>query len=174
MIWESLTRSLPLQVCHFYSCESCPGEHWLPLALCARKGRWDIDRPLPQRVPHNRRHDNASTLKDIDSLVTSEDDGLSLEKVAENLGVGIGYLRYRFPEQSRKTSACYKKVVLSRSYESFPKKALAISDTIQALHEKGIYPSKSMVFRNAPGVSLSDVRNPKLAEIWRVILIELS
>ena len=54
------------------------------------------------------------------------------------------------------------------------RKTQAISDTIQALTEKGIYPSKSMVFRNAPGVSLADGRNHKLVEIWRVTLLGLS
>lgn len=130
--------------------------------------------PLPQRIPHCRQHDHKSILKEIDSLVASVDDGLSLEKVAENLGVGIGYLRYRFPEQSRKISACHKRGILRRADESFKRKAQAISDTIQDLHEKGIYPSKSMVFRNAPGVLSADGRNPKLAEIWKDTLLRLS
>ncbi len=131
-------------------------------------------RPFFHRVPLSRRKDHASILKRLESLVDAEEDRMSLEKAAENLGVGIGYLRYRFPEQSHKISACHKRGILRRAEESFQRKAQAISDTIQALHEKGIYPSKSMVFRNAPGVSLSDGRNPKLAEIWRVTLLGLS
>ena len=131
-------------------------------------------RPIPRRVPRNRRQDHTSILKELDLLVKTGDDGLSLEKAAKDLEVGTGYLRYRFPEQSRKISACHKRGVLRRSVESFQRKGQAISDTIQELHEKGVYPSKSVLFSKAIGVSPADGRNPKLAEIWRVTLLGLS
>lgn len=107
-------------------------------------------------------------------MVETGDDGLSLEKAAKDLGVGTGYLRYRFPDQSRKISECYKRGVLRRAEESFRRKAQAIYDTIQEMHEKGVYPSKSMVFSKAIGVTPADGRNLKLAEIWRVTLLGLA
>lgn len=128
----------------------------------------------PPRASRIRRQDHISILKELDLLVETGDDGFSLEKAAKDLGVGTGYLRYRFPDQSRKISACYKRGVLRRAEESFRRKAQAISDTIQKLHEKGVYPSKSMVFSKAIGVTPADGRNLKLAEIWRVTLLGLA
>ena len=130
-------------------------------------------RPMPLRAPRNRRQDHTSILKELDILVETDDDGLSLEKAADNLGVGIGYLRYRFSEQSRKISARYKEGIRRRAEKTFDRKAQAIAATVRAFVERGEYPSKENIFGNAPGVSLSDGRNPKLAEIWRAALVEL-
>lgn len=130
--------------------------------------------PPPPRVARSRQHDHARILKELESFVASGDDGLSLEKAAENLGVGTGYLRYRFPEQSSKISARYKEGIRLRAEGRFSRKAQAISATISGYMERGKYPSKAEVFGNAPGVALSDGRNPKLAEIWRSALIESS
>ena len=119
-----------------------------------------------------RRQDHISILKELDLLVETGDDGLSLEKVADSLGVGIGYLRYRFSEQSRRISARYKEGIRRRAEETFDRKAQAISGMVRAFVERGEYPSKERIFGNAPGVSLPDGRNPKLAEIWRSALVE--
>ena len=130
--------------------------------------------PLPSRVARSRKHDHARILKELESFVESGNNRLSLEKAAENLGVGTGYLRYRFPEQSMMISSRYKNGVRLRAEETFSIKAQAISATISEYMESGKYPSKAEVFGNAPGVALSDGRNPKLAEIWRSALIESS
>ena len=126
----------------------------------------------PPRVSRIRHQNHASILKELDLLVETGDDGLSLEKAADNLGVGIGYLRYRFPEQSLKISARYKERIHSRAEETFDRKAQAIFAAVRELMERGDYPSKSKVFGNAPGVSFSDGRNPRLAEIWQSALVE--
>ncbi len=131
-------------------------------------------RPLPPRVAPRRLQDHARILKELESFVESEDDRLSLERAAENLGVGTGYLRYRFPEQSMKISSRYKNGVRLRAEETFSIKAQAISATISECMERGKYPSKSEVFGNAPGLVLADGRNPKLAEIWKSALLEFS
>ena len=126
---------------------------------------------FPGIVPR-RLQDHARILKELEVLVEKGDEGLSLEKAANNLEVGIGYLRYRFPEQSRKISALHKRGILRRSEESFQRKAQAISATVKDLMERGEYPSKAKVFLCAPGVSQADGRNWKLAEIWRMALLE--
>ena len=128
----------------------------------------------PPRASRIRRQDHISILKELDLLVASGNDALSLEKAADNLGVGIGYLRYRFPEHSLKISTRYKEGIRRRAEETFDRKAQAITTTVREFIERGEYPSKSKVFGNAPGVSLPDGRNPKLAEIWHAALVESS
>lgn len=128
----------------------------------------------PPRVSRKRRQDHVSILKELDLLVVSGNDALSLEKAADNLGVGIGYLRYRFPEHSLKISTRYKEGIRRRAEETFDRKAQAIATTVREFMERGEYPSKTKVFENTPGVSLSEGRNPKLGEIWRRTLEENS
>ncbi len=124
------------------------------------------------RTSRIRRQDHISILKELDLLVETGDDGLSLEKAAKDLGVGTGYLRYRFPEHSLKISTRYKEGIRRRAEETFDRKAQAIATTVREFMERGEYPSKTKVFENTPGVSLSEGRNPKLGEIWRRTLVE--
>ena len=111
--------------------------------------------------------------KGIELLADLYDEELSLAQIAKNLDVGIGYLRYRFPEESQKISDRYKEGILIKSQENFDRKAASIVGTIQTIIENGDYPSKMKVFAEAPGVSSADGRNPKLAGIWRVALEEI-
>ena len=156
-----------------------------PISFLSNQGNFEISgisiektdsmlQKAPPRIWRTQHQDHASILKELDLLVGTEDYCLSLEKVAENLKVGIGYLRYRFPKQSRKISARYKEGILRRAEETFDRKGQAISATVREFMERGEYPSKERVFRNAPGVSFPDGRNPKLAEIWKATLIESS
>ena len=119
-----------------------------------------------------KKEDPETIRKEIKLLAGSHDAELSLAQVAQNLDVGIGYLRYRFPEESQKISNRYKEGVLIKARENFNRKVASIAMTVLTIIEKGNYPSKMKVFAEAHGVSPADGRNPKLAEIWRKALAE--
>lgn len=78
----------------------------------------------------------------IEPLAGPHDAEMSLAKVAKNLDVGIGYLRYRFPEESKKISERYKEGILTKSRGNFDRKAASIVGTIQAIIAKGEYPAR--------------------------------
>ena len=128
-------------------------------------------RPVPAKK-RSKKQSPETIQKEIQILASGHHKGLSLTQVAKRLDVGIGYLRYRFPKESQKISAQYKKGVLKQAQKTFDRKAAAIFGTVQTIIAKGEYPSKMKVFTEAPGVSPADGRNPKLAEIWKRSLVE--
>ena len=133
--------------------------------------QWVRTRPVPAKK-RSVKQSPETIRKDISILADAHIEGLSLVQVAKRLDVGIGYLRYRFPEESQKISAQYKQGVLKQAQITFDRKAAAIFGTVRTIIAKGEYPSKMKVFTEAPGVSPADGRNPKLAEIWRKSLVE--
>ena len=128
-------------------------------------------RPVPAKK-RSVKQSPETIRKDISILADAHIEGLSLVQVAKRLDVGIGFLRYRFPKESQKISARYKEGVLKQAQKTFDQKAASIGKTVRTIITKGEYPSKMKVFSEAPGVSLADGRNPKLAEIWKRSLVE--
>ncbi|MHB1286841.1 MAG: hypothetical protein ACYCYP_09840 [Leptospirales bacterium] len=99
--------------------------------------------------------------------VLSSDDTPSLKEFSKRLGVGIGFLRYRFPEESRKIAARYKNWLREKKEALFQSRCETIRKVVEELENAEEYPSKGKVFGRIPEMSAGGGKNQKLANVWK-------
>ncbi|WP_041773893.1 hypothetical protein [Leptospirillum ferrooxidans] len=97
--------------------------------------------------------------------VLSSDD--TPKEFSKRLGVGIGFLRYRFPEKSRKIAARYRNWLREKKEALFQSRCEAIRKAVEELEAAQEYPSKGKVFGRIPEMSVGGGKDQKLTNVWK-------
>ena len=119
------------------------------------------------RVPQKQESIQIPELRDEIDRVLSSDDTPSLKEFSKRLGVGIGFLRYRFPEESRKIAARYRNWLREKKEALFQARCGAIRKAVEELENTQEYPSKGKVFGRIPEMSAGGGKDQKLTNVWR-------
>lgn len=102
--------------------------------------------------------------------IFSSDEAPSLKEFSKKLGIGIGFLRYRFPEESKKIAARYRSCLREKKEGLFQERCEAIRKAVEELQRANEYPSKWKVFRRIPGVNPGGGKDKELTRVWKEML----
>jgi len=105
-------------------------------------------------------------------LLFSAEESPSLKEFAGKLGVGLGYLRYRFPEESKKIAARYRSRLRGKKETLFRERAEAIRKAVEDLRRSDEHPSKWKVFRRIPGILPGGGKDKELTRVWKEMVEE--
>ncbi len=111
--------------------------------------------------------------KEMANLFSTE-DAPSLKEFARNLGVGLGYLRYRFPEESKRIASRYRERLRESKESLFHERSEAIRKAVEDLRRSDEHPSKWKVFRRIPGILPGGGKDKDLTRVWKEIVEESS
>jgi len=118
------------------------------------------------RLPQNREVLQKKIREEM-TRIFSSDDALSLKEFSKKMRVGIGFLRYRFPEESKKIATRYRSNLCEKREALFQERAAAIRKAVEDLRESGEYPSKWKVFQRIPGVLPGGGKDKDLTKVWK-------
>ncbi|MHB1758145.1 MAG: TniQ family protein [Leptospirillum sp.] len=127
--------------------------------------------PVDDGDSHNGKHSSErkplrkEIVDEIDRVLSS-DEPPSLREFSKRLGVGIGFLRYRFPNESKMIAARYKERLRKKKETLFQSRCEAIRKAVEELDAAQEYPSKGKVFGRIPEMSAGG-RNLRLTNIWK-------
>jgi hypothetical protein len=104
--------------------------------------------------------------EEIDRVLSSNEIP-SLREFSKRLGVGIGFLRYRFPNESKIIAARYKDRLRKKKETLFQSRCEAIRKAVVELEAAQEYPSKGKVFGRIPEMSAGR-KDRRLTNIWNI------
>lgn len=98
------------------------------------------------RKPSARVTEDARTLIEMRLKEMLEGrQGWSVRRIAKELGVGVNFLKYRFPELCAQLSEVYRDVTTNRSIEHRQRQAARVVEIVMEIRATGAYPSHRKV-----------------------------
>lgn len=130
---------------------------------------------LSIKAKDNREHktyDHDKIERRLD-IVIKKKIPMSVNAIANELGVSYGYLNHRFTDKVREISDNYKRQLKEERRRKFNDIADHVRMTIREFHNQDIYPSRRKVFLHAFGADANRIARHSLRNVWRDEMINL-
>ena len=108
----------------------------------------------------------------LTNIVKNHNEIISVNQVAEQLKVGVSYLRYHFPEKSAELVAKNNKLRAKKREDRNKRKVLLVEGACQYLLDGGVFPSHNYV-RAALKNELNNFDFGEFTQIWREVTDKL-
>ena len=108
----------------------------------------------------------------LTNIVKNHNEIISVNQVAEQLKVGVSYLRYHFPEKSAELVAKNNKLRAKKREDRNKRKVLLVEGACQYLLDGGVFPSHNYV-RAALKNELNNFGFGEFTQIWREVTDKL-
>lgn len=123
-----------------------------------------------KKASHKHEELRKRVKKEMEILFSTE-DAPSLKEFARDAGVGLGYMRYRFPEESKRIAGRYRESLRERKESLFHERSEAIRMAVEDLRRSDEHPSKWKVFRRIPGILPGGGKDKDLTRVWKDLVV---
>lgn len=110
--------------------------------------------------------------RQLTNIVKNHNEIISVNRIAEQLKVGVSYLRYHFPEKSAELVAKNNKLRAKQREARHNRKVLLVEGACQHLLDSGVFPSHNYV-RAALKNELKNFGFGEFTQIWREVTDKL-
>ncbi|WP_419536474.1 hypothetical protein [Endozoicomonas sp.] len=110
--------------------------------------------------------------RQLTNIVKNHNEIISVNQIAEQLKVGVSYLRYHFPEKSAELVAKNNKLRAKKRDARNKSKVLLVEGACQYLLDGGVFPSHNFV-RAALKNQLKNFGFGEFTKIWREVTDKL-